>query len=906
MAINIAITLFICFSWLLSETNSNQVIKVRLDQKSDFQDLISHSRSIDNILGIMVEFEPDNDIRTSGDGTFQEDLNINFYNSNNLRCEGFIVDPPPHNRAYFESQIKAVNNYYKSVSNNIFPGFNFHVVDDVFSLEKTMVEYSEMAPYENPDLAIGAVFSDGVELAKDSINTVFDSPLWSNENTLIVVFHAGVGEDYGFEYMIDPANYDIRSAYVEEYMINQESWAYQNNILAGILLPETLNLIQYDVIEDIYGSQGDFCDIQIGMTGLFAYLLGFSFGFDELYDTDTGDSGVGVFGLMDVGSFNGRGLIPSPPTPWNRLKNGWVTDSSPIYEETNRISFWDSNSSNPKLISIPLNDNESFLFEAKNNLLAESKDIETLVYENSTESEVAHWFDTLLDYVSITQSQTCDNSSQVTIDDNGVIICFDSYDYGMPGTGGLIWHLNNNNLNTMNNDRYNRTFELIEADGAQDIGFTNYAIFDNPTQGWRWDMWYESNDAYIEANNLDIEFTPFTNPSTNLSNEVNTFVNITNFDNTISGIKFYYNHDFSINNDIIDIVNVSDSEIDVVGAGISNNIGIFFFLEDENLYMYSDGQASISSHNDEYENGDVVLIDEGNNITGVCQNSQYLCGNLNECGGLGCIDKEPSEIYGMRMGYFLSSNELIEMPSDINHEQYAIGDIDDDGLDEIVYIQDGNLHAVNYNGVSCSGFPVQGDFNGNILISDVLNNDSPEIIVRETSHICIISNTGSVYNRLASQASLDDIYLVPNIYNQNNRIGLLDGNRLIIFFQNLDKTYWTNPNGRSSNLEWVNNNSSHYNSQSNLIGIINAYNYPNPIYNSKTTFRYHCNNVNNVKIKIFDVSGSLVDELSRFNIVNNEYNEDIWDCFDFDSGLYFAEIKPNVGASKVVKVLLVK
>ena len=116
MAVNIAITLFICFSWLLSETNSNQIIKVRLDQKSDSQDLISHShsRSIDNILGIMVEFEPDNDIRTSGDGTFQEDLNINFYNSNNLRCEGFIVDPPPHNRAYFESQIKAVNNYYKS------------------------------------------------------------------------------------------------------------------------------------------------------------------------------------------------------------------------------------------------------------------------------------------------------------------------------------------------------------------------------------------------------------------------------------------------------------------------------------------------------------------------------------------------------------------------------------------------------------------------------------------------------------------------------------------------------------------------------------------------------------------------------------------------------------------------
>ena len=39
------------------------------------------------------------------------------------------------------------------------------------------------------------------------------------------------------------------------------------------------------------------------------------------------------------------------------------------------------------------------------------------------------------------------------------------------------------------------------------------------------------------------------------------------------------------------------------------------------------------------------------------------------------------------------------------------------------------------------------------------------------SHICFISNTGFVYNRLSSQNSSDEIYLVPNIYNQNNRIG---------------------------------------------------------------------------------------------------------------------------------------
>ena len=78
-----------------------------------------------------------------------------------------------------------------------------------------------------------------------------------------------------------------------------------------------------------------------------------------------------------------------------------------------------------------------------------------------------------------------------------------------------------------------------------------------------------------------------------------------------------------------------------------------------------------------------------------------------------------------------------------------------------------------------------------------------------------------------------------NYIDQNNRIGVLDGNRLIVFPQNLDKTYWTNPNGRSSNLEWVNYNSLHYMPQSDVKGIGRAYNYPNPIYDSVTTILQH-------------------------------------------------------------------
>ena len=66
-----------------------------------------------SIIGIMVEFQPEviDDPRTTGDGTFllQSDINslVTCYESDQLRCNGFLVDPTPHNALYFEDQIKA-------------------------------------------------------------------------------------------------------------------------------------------------------------------------------------------------------------------------------------------------------------------------------------------------------------------------------------------------------------------------------------------------------------------------------------------------------------------------------------------------------------------------------------------------------------------------------------------------------------------------------------------------------------------------------------------------------------------------------------------------------------------------------------------------------------------------------
>ena len=95
---------------------------------------------------------------------------------------------------------------------------------------------------------------------------------------------------------------------------------------------------------------------------------------------------------------------------------------------------------------------------------------------------------------------------------------------------------------------------------------------------------------------------------------------------------------------------------------------------------------------------------------------------------------------------------------------------------------------------------------------------------------------------------------------------------------------------------------------SNINGIDSnrAYNYPNPIIDSRTTFRFYNGLANEAEIKIYSASGFLVDKLRHSNLTINEFNEIVWDASDFQSGLYFAEISPNIGESALVRVVVVK
>jgi hypothetical protein len=86
-----------------------------------------------------------------------------------------------------------------------------------------------------------------------------------------------------------------------------------------------------------------------------------------------------------------------------------------------------------------------------------------------------------------------------------------------------------------------------------------------------------------------------------------------------------------------------------------------------------------------------------------------------------------------------------------------------------------------------------------------------------------------------------------------------------------------------------------------------VYNYPNPASTS-TAFRYYVDRAADINIKIFDMSGELVDELTG-STVGEVDDEIVWDCSGFASGVYFARFEADSGdvnKNVMIKVALLK
>jgi WD40 repeat protein len=450
-------------------------------------------------LAIMVQFQPDQDSRTTGNGQF--DLS---------ETDTDILNPPPHNAKYFEYHLEFARRYFYEVSGGKLT-IEYTVWDQIFTLPEVMESYTPKNPGDFSE--IGKLFEEAWRLASveapDIVFHAFDT---------FIIFHAGVGRDidltsiYGF----DPTPLDIPSLYLgpdglrrifgSDYLgVEVGSGGFR--ISNSMVLPETQNR----EIDLITGRQL----LQLGMNGLVCAMFGSRLGLPDLFNTDTGRSGIGRFGLMDGQSiFSFLGLFPPELSAWEKYHLGWIEPMT-IQPGVHTLELPAVALRQPgSVIRVSINEREYYLVENRHRNPFGAGQTLTLI-QNGEEVTI-----------HVQRDRRGFNAFDIS-DISGIVLDVAVYDWSLPGgyveaedifyDGGiLIWHIDERIIgariqeNRINADIENRGIRVVEADGSQDIGreFAFLQAGQGSEDGTQFDFWYENNPAPIYQNRFDRNTIP--------------------------------------------------------------------------------------------------------------------------------------------------------------------------------------------------------------------------------------------------------------------------------------------------------------------------------------------------------------------------------------------------------------
>jgi len=875
------------------------------------------------IAAIRVSFIADDSPGTTGNGSFMLNAPIDT-------CGRYTIDPVPHDRSYFESQLVAVNNYFRSVSYGKFgldldQSIVFPLSDEnSYVLPKTMDYYH---PYNQTDIHDQRV----TELFRDALETAYnDDEIDFSNFDHVVIFHAGIGQDFSLPFL-DPTPEDIPSTFIDDDMLQEFVGGMLQfgtvTINQGIILPETQNHLFYQESENIFLDAEEPCDYQYGLTGTFALMLGFAIGLPPLWDTNSGQSGIGIFGLMDQGSNNGRGLIPAPPDAWSRKFAGW---ESPLIAMPSKMINLPSRSEN-NLVQIPINETEYFLIENRTNWYRGNMYIDStryLIYENT--ERYPPFVEVLFDSVAVEK------------DVNGVVTAIPDYDLGLPASGLLIWHIDENIIFSgidnylVNGDRLNRGVDLEEADGAQDIGFPSIFLFSDPSAGYFGDIWFKGNPEYERVNpsmeGLAPEFGTFTYPSTVSNEGASTFITI---------------GDISVQADTMSFT-ISSSLLADGFPDTSLHIGLVYDFDNDGVQEITGGQESIwvaqdsdiTIRNDFYQpvgavyDWSVIYIDQvlhlainevsnGSNTkilffqwqadeqtfqwvqdTTIASNNVLVMSNTT-----GSPVFITDTIYQVQT-VVINDDGTVDS---LNSRPWAsAADLNLDGEAEYLYIDYqlvdtpnfyGTLEAKHMNGVTVSGFPLYNYPRvQKSLIKNLYGDDHPEIVVRnDNGEIIVINWQGQVEYRLTDYGDL----ICLSDYGGRNAIVTASA---IWFFDEVSENHgneWTSTHHDFGNTRTLQLNIPKRISDSVLIDKDKTYAYPNPVYDDYVYFRVAVESAERIEIMIYDLAGYFIRQINFEGPSKGAIEEESWRVRDIESGVYFANVTAWSGDQSETKVLKV-
>lgn len=477
-----------------------------------------------DVLAVLVQFQADADARTTGNGQF--DLSV-------PATAG--LDAPPHDAQYFLDHLTFLSNYYRKVSKGKLI-VRTVLLDTVYTLSSQMQRYSP--PKNGPNTVLG-------DLARDTWQQVDASgrvPDFSRYDCF-VVFHAGVGRDIDLVSIVgyDPTPLDIPSLYLglnafkQFYGATYDGIPVRNGfkITNTIIMPETetreLPATPTNVL------------LRLGINGLLAASVGSFLGLPDLFDTNTGKSGIGRFGLMDGQAiFSFDGLFPPEPSAWEKYWLGWlqpvtVSSGDTTLKALPAISTSDRPDRVDTVYRVPISASEYFLVENRNRDWAQNGQRITSSYRGTTRQQTfvrdTAGFDP--------REEIATRFSAI----RGVVTDVEDLDWSLPGGVGtnntffdggiLLWHIDETVIaqglasNSVNGNPERRGVDVEEADGSQDIG-QSYGQFDpgsGSEEGTALDFWYQGNASPLYKN----RFSSNTYPNSMSNGGANSHITIRDF-----------------------------------------------------------------------------------------------------------------------------------------------------------------------------------------------------------------------------------------------------------------------------------------------------------------------------------------------------------------------------------------
>ncbi|MBN8569425.1 MAG: hypothetical protein J0M18_07325 [Ignavibacteria bacterium] len=478
------------------------------------------------VVAIMADFQLDDAGQSTGNGKF--DLSNKYLNPSTGRDT--IIDSPPYDSLYFADHLKFLKNYFEKVSDGKVV-ISYELFGSVIHLPNKMQDYS---PQRNENLSkLGNLFKDAWARADSVIN--FSS--YDPNKTAFVVFHAGTGRDvdltsiFGF----DPTPFDLPSVYLglknlQEFFGSSYN-GYQTS--EGFLIKNSL-IIPSTEVRELNLTSGKVI-LELGMNGILTASFGSFLGLPDLFNTNTGKTAIGRFGLMDGQSiFSFNGLFPPEPSAWEKVYLGWVSPITISSGEANvRIKTSSGNTANndSTMYKVLINSREYFLIENRNRDYLNNG--QKLYIRNKAFNDVNTYQKDVEDFIYF-------NTSAI----GGNIVDVEDLDWSLPGLindtikyrgGVLIWHIDENVINanfasnTINNNIDHKGIDLEEAKGAQELGVTFNSPFGAITgDGTIVDYWFNGNH-YVPSTIYKNAFTPTSIPNSLSYSLANSGVNITDF-----------------------------------------------------------------------------------------------------------------------------------------------------------------------------------------------------------------------------------------------------------------------------------------------------------------------------------------------------------------------------------------